>query len=305
MKQWFIAAMVMAAGASYADVPALYDCIYFYRMEGTVGDKEISEGYDCILRIGEEKSKFYDYSSFRLDSVLSVPDVSDEVVEDYRKKERMVENYFDQTVVQSLPDGVLKVFCDMAPHTYRYEEEIPLMKWDLKEDTDTICGYVCRKGVAHYGGMEWTAWFSEEIPLPFGPWKVVGLPGLVLKAYDSASNHTFEAVAFRKASGGFSEKPVPNSVSIDRDKFVERKNRYDIDPYSTISPESITDITVREDKSVFVNGVRVRQRKNGGIPLEYSESELKKIGIGNDSGRKGEVIEPEIKVVGVGSVVKK
>ena len=35
MKQYVIVAMIMAAGTSYAQTSALYDCIYRYDVEGT------------------------------------------------------------------------------------------------------------------------------------------------------------------------------------------------------------------------------------------------------------------------------
>lgn len=304
MRRLFAAAMLMAAGVSYADSPALYDCVYLYRQTGKAGDKDIDEKYNCILRIGENDSRFYDYSSFRLDSVSAVEGVSEDVVDEYRKKEIMAENYFDQTVVQSLAEGKLRVYCDMAPDHYRYEEKNPVMEWTPVEGSDTVCGYVCHKAVAQYGGRVWTAWYSEEIPVPFGPWKVTGLPGLVLKAVDSEGNHCFEAVSFRKACGEFSTKPVPNSISISRDKFVERKNRYDKDPFSAINVESISEISVSHNKNVFVNGVKVNQHKMGCIPLEYSEEELKNIRMGKEPASGKESGNVPVKVSGYGVSVK-
>ena len=35
----------------------------------------------------------------------------------------------------------------------------------------------------HFRGRDWKVWFSEEIPLPLGPWKLGGLPGLILAAH--------------------------------------------------------------------------------------------------------------------------
>ena len=35
----------------------------------------------------------------------------------------------------------------------------------------------------HFRGREWKVWFSEEIPLSLGPWKLGGLPGLILAVH--------------------------------------------------------------------------------------------------------------------------
>ncbi|MDL2257346.1 GLPGLI family protein [Bacteroidales bacterium OttesenSCG-928-I14] len=36
------------------------------------------------------------------------------------------------------------------------------------------------------------AWFAPGIPIPNGPWKFGGLPGLILKLYDTDENFIFE-----------------------------------------------------------------------------------------------------------------
>ena len=303
MKQYVIVAMIMAAGTSYAQTSALYDCIYRYDVEGKTASGDLSETYNCILQIGEDRSKFSDYSAFRLDSVSSMPGVDDGLVDEYALKVLKTESYFDQTVMSSIPDGKIMVYADMAPERYRYEEKMPLMEWHDAEGTDTVCGYVCRKAVADYGGRRWTAWYAVDIPVPFGPWKITGLPGLVMRAEDADGNHRFEAVMFRSAGCGIAAENKPNVVSISRDGFVERKNWYDRDPFSTIDPQSISVMEVMEGK-VKVNGVAVRRHKQGVIPLEYTVGELKK-------GHKENPPKPEIvskggsiKVVGAGSMKK-
>ena len=45
---------------------------------------------------------------------------------------------------------------------------------------------------AEFRGRVWRAWFTYEIPMPYGPWKLGGLPGLILKAEDADSLFVFE-----------------------------------------------------------------------------------------------------------------
>lgn len=66
--------------------------------------------------------------------------------------------------------------------------------WTFQEGQDTVLNYVCSKAVAHYSGRDYTAWFSMEIPIPCGPWKLGSLPGLILKAEDAESLVQFEAI---------------------------------------------------------------------------------------------------------------
>ena len=66
--------------------------------------------------------------------------------------------------------------------------------WKISNETKTIFGYNCIKATTSYRGRDWIAWFAPEISVPFGPWKLHGLPGLILEAYDSKSEVAYKAV---------------------------------------------------------------------------------------------------------------
>ena len=55
-------------------------------------------------------------------------------------------------------------------------------------------GYICQLATCHYRGRIWNAWFSPDIPVSEGPWKLFGLPGLVLEANDADSHYTYKAI---------------------------------------------------------------------------------------------------------------
>lgn len=78
---------------------------------------------------------------------------------------------------------------------WRYKESYPSMKWKLSTETATICGYRCQKATCHWRGRDYVAWFTREIPLMSGPWKFGGLPGLIMKVYDTKHVYTWQAVA--------------------------------------------------------------------------------------------------------------
>ncbi|PHS02604.1 MAG: GLPGLI family protein [Leeuwenhoekiella sp.] len=59
------------------------------------------------------------------------------------------------------------------------------IRWELSKENKTIGDYVVQKATASFRGRNYTAWFTTKIPLPYGPWKLSGLPGLILEAYDT------------------------------------------------------------------------------------------------------------------------
>ena len=94
---------------------------------------------------------------------------------DYNKKELL---YFDESI------QYLSLIKDI------YTE----LAWNISSETKEIAGYTCNKATVSYRGRNWVTWFAPEIPAAFGPWKLHGLPGLILEAHDTGNIYTMLAV---------------------------------------------------------------------------------------------------------------
>lgn len=87
-----------------------------------------------------------------------------------------------------------------------YSDSVPTLEWSFcDEATDSIMGYDCRKATAEFAGRNYTAWFTPEIPLPFGPYKFCGLPGLILKIEDAEQQFAWEAIGFERTNNPIME----------------------------------------------------------------------------------------------------
>lgn len=178
--------LLCCATWSQAQETALYECLYQYKVNGTdKNGQPFSDIYNGILQIGASQAKFMDYTDFLSDSVTQARPDDAELQKEYDIQVLKNPCYFDQTVYQNLPQGKMTVLSVITPDRYVYTEDLNTISWTLAENTDTICGYPCRKATGTYGGRTWTAWYAEEIPISFGPWKLTGLPGLILEATDS------------------------------------------------------------------------------------------------------------------------
>jgi GLPGLI family protein len=68
--------------------------------------------------------------------------------------------------------------------TYLMEDAMPAIDWKISSDTMTFGGLHCQKATAHFKGRDYIAWFCPDLPLHVGPWKLNGLPGVIVQAYD-------------------------------------------------------------------------------------------------------------------------
>ncbi|RZK25459.1 MAG: GLPGLI family protein, partial [Flavobacterium sp.] len=73
----------------------------------------------------------------------------------------------------------------------QYEDNLGKLNWQLEDGIDTIANYACQKATLRFRGRNYTAWFTTDIPINEGPWKLSGLPGLITKLVDSEQLFSF------------------------------------------------------------------------------------------------------------------
>jgi GLPGLI family protein len=95
-------------------------------------------------------------------------------------------------------------------NNYIIEEPLPIQDWQISSDTATLSGLHCQKATTHFKGRDYTAWFSPDIPSHSGPWKLTGLPGLIIEAYDTKKEVVFKFDGMEDISK--TAKPVPTEM---------------------------------------------------------------------------------------------
>lgn len=81
---------------------------------------------------------------------------------------------------------------------YYSKEESFIFDWKITNETKKIGSFKCKKATTKFRGRNYIAWFAPEIPVSYGPWKLNGLPGLILEAYDTfkVANWYFKSVEY-------------------------------------------------------------------------------------------------------------
>ena len=259
---------------------ALYEVIYAYDLrtapqsdapiQTNSQERSITDHYTTVLQFGAGQARFLDYLTYRVDSLAQAGAPDDQITEAVDNTRKTVW-FFEPVVFQNWPEGSLTVDDVLAPGTFTYTEQ-PRLEWTFGEGEKEVCGYPCQQARTRYGGRDWTVWYTPGIPAAFGPWKLGGLPGLILEAEDAEGLHHFSATAVRRAACPIVRTQDATRDKTQRDRFVQRKNASGGSSLSNIPPESIRSIAVFKtndgDGVISVNGVPIRMSSHVYVPLE-------------------------------------
>ncbi len=246
--------------------------VYDYRCcVDTTGRLEDNISSDnMLLQIGPGgMSKFSSYRNLTVDSILMRS--SREQIVDAAIEGKLSTGEF-MTIYKNHPSGRLIHTEKICEDWFRYDEEMPALDWELTDSVTTVLGYECRSAVCSFRGRRWTVFYAEDIPIADGPWKLHGLPGLIMKASDEKGHYTFECIGIKsKADRPITIYKVPfNDVS--RRDYYDTRHRYEVNPYAYFEATTGGSVTVTDE-----NGNPTPDAYDPiELPFEYLELDWKK-----------------------------
>lgn len=157
---------------------------------------------DILVQVGERYIKQTDLCLHYDCLIWTAPAASESLFAAREKAGVRPSNLFSEIVCDRESREMQIVCGDFFQDAAKmYAQPLPQITWKLSEEEQTVCGYTCRRADARFGGRNWTVWYAPEIPLATGPWKLNGLPGLILRATDNR-DFTFDCV-------GIDQRPAP------------------------------------------------------------------------------------------------
>lgn len=194
-------------------------CLYKYYQTAKKGAETIVFVDSMLLELGQDCSLYYDWKrAFSTNksapktglSAINPKDIkSVSVLKDQTQFESMVGNSMAEVFENTAPRENLLLYKKRGlneliiiekagKYNYKCEEKIS-HDWEIFEETQQILSYTCQKATTSFRGRNYTVWFASEIPVSDGPWKLYGLPGLILKAEDSEQLFRFEAIGLEQS----------------------------------------------------------------------------------------------------------
>ena len=212
-----------------ADVKVSYNYHnVFLRGEDVITEKDIP----FLLLANKNESKFYCPDTEYKDSLKSTPQG------EHLSRQMLTEalNHYMNTKDESFMSSVvlktqLYVFKSFIKNQYKvydkagmtdrfyYTEPLDMIDWNISDSTKNILGYECIMAETDYHGRHWTVWFSQEIPIQDGPWKLQGLPGLILEASEPSGQHIFTATGIENSKQEI--LPVYNPKQYDKSTRID------------------------------------------------------------------------------------
>ena len=165
-----------------------------------------------LLQIGKNYSKYYTLIHHKLDSCQFCPFEGLSTINPVFVYECFYTNIATRTVTYTNR---------LVQDDFLYEDQLPQIEWVIDNDsTKVICGMTCHKASCTFRGRKYESWFTESIPSQCGPWKLGGLPGVILMAKDLESNTLFEATGIR---GSIADILIANYpyIKVSREKYRE------------------------------------------------------------------------------------
>lgn len=176
-----LALAAVCGGAQEAIDTAQFVAVYDYECrtqndEGT----PVTDRMQVVVQVGRTVTKSMPLSAYKEMDMEEEDDIMAAHQEAYLHM---------PTVWTGYPNGQTTVRDWIFPHEFEGSEPTPDIVWTLTDDTLTIGGYSCQTATCKFRGVAWTVCYTEEVPSSAGPWRLRGLPGLIVKAENEA--HTF------------------------------------------------------------------------------------------------------------------
>ncbi len=187
-------------------------------------ESSYSDLFREFLIYDEEQSYYFDYverDNLSIQEILKNYNIS----RGGQKSLRRLDNLDEIIRIKGYPNSGYKQFLIV--------DKKPKINWVIEKEIKKILGYSCFKATGDFRGRKYRVWFTEEIPVSLGPWKLDGLPGLILQAEDIERHFSYEAINIIQNGN----QGIPNSVldfinQYDKSQiksyqdFIQKENAY-------------------------------------------------------------------------------
>lgn len=284
----FLLIALFTCKVSHAQKTVLINVVYEFKYVRDLADKANPYTTNMVLSLGKNSSRYctekmYLENKTQLDTKEKMTqqagiDINPQPKQVFMGGPMLTINkygtFINEQILKNYVSRKLTIWATMGPKDYKIETSLTNIDWKVQDEKKTIGKYNCQKATGSYGGRIYTAWFAPELHFQDGPWKLSGLPGLILEATDSRNEVVF---TFKEISKISDAKETTASL-IDYDErftittnlaaYNRSKKAYETDPetfWSTAFPNA----------TLYVNNIDDPNATHASIIKKYNPMELK------------------------------
>ena len=215
-----------------------------------------------LLTISKSFSKFESKYSYLSDSIIASP-IFDQLSLNALGKYAVTN--FKYKIYKMYKTKTTDYYDIIGQKVYHIKQPYDVIQWKISNESKKIADFTCRKATTSFGGRQWIAWFTSEIPVSDGPYKFMGLPGLIIEISDNRSQYVFTSINIKKQIKNIQIDYPKNTVSTTKFDYNKAKKIYDL--------QKVTEIASRENSpqvshQLIQNYQKKQAKKNNSIELK-------------------------------------
>lgn len=221
-----------------------------------------------LLLFNNSVSGYRSVTGYLLDSVKNTPDY---LMKSPMERMQVMTGYpthHDEYILIETAKKMVTVTtkANMNPVIHpQYNENVDL-QWKLINENKIINKIACSKAEVFAFGRKWVAWYSDQHPVPFGPYKFYGLPGLIVDIRDETESYSFVLNKLRQSPTEYAVENAYDNISVmNKKQVVELVNKA---KYTTAGLGSIEGLS--EDFLRRSSALRAKRQKENNNPIELT-----------------------------------
>lgn len=200
MKRYFVLILLFNFVSSMYAQQMVVDTIRYrfsYAIKGTLSETSKRQ-YDDELSVEVGDSVTYCYSRYQKDNddLWKKIKSSGGSANDFLAQQGPISLY-DEVDIKHYPNYNKMTVITLLYKHFIYSEDLAEMNWTLLPGDTVILDIPCKKAQCTFRGRTWYAYYTFSIPIHDGPWKLGGLPGMILYAKDQKEQFSFSCIGIK------------------------------------------------------------------------------------------------------------
>lgn len=198
-------------------IRVIYELKYQPNKKDTLKNTE-----EMVLFLSKSKSIFQSYIMYQRDSILlneKSKGISPMII--YAKLKTFPKPKFNYIIEKSFDNEKYYIMDKVFTDQYKYTENMVKFDWKITNDILKLDNLICKKATTKFAGRDYIAWYVEDIPIPDGPYKFYGLPGLIVRISDTQNQFDFSLKSINEIPEIKMHKVDNKVIETTKDKFLQ------------------------------------------------------------------------------------